>query len=128
MAPAKVLIIDDDADSITIYSLMLRHHGYTVIHAQDGETGLRMAFDTKPDLVVSELFLPEVAGGEVVTQLRKDQRTATTPLIVLDSIPNIGRSFADSLGEFRRLTKPCEPSRLLEEIELVLGRTLPLAG
>jgi CheY-like chemotaxis protein len=127
MAPATVLIIDSDADSIEIYSLLLRHHGYEVIHARDGETGLRLAFESNPDLVVSELFLPPVPGGEVVDQLRSDDRTAATPLIVLDSIPNFGHDVSRRLRGLSRLTKPCEPSRLLQEIERLLDQRATIA-
>ncbi len=124
MAPATVLLIDSDVDSIEIYSLLLRHHGYQVIHALDGTTGLRLAFESNPDVVVSELFLPPLQGGEVVDQLRSDDRTAATPLIVLDSIPNFTGELTRRHGELSRLTKPCEPSRLLREIErLLLERT-----
>jgi CheY-like chemotaxis protein len=122
MAPATVLLIDSDADSIAIYSLILRHHGYEVIHATDGETGLQLAFESLPDLVVSELFMPPVCGSDVVRRLRHDDRTADTPLIILDSIPTFARELMDTLGDFSRLTKPCEPSRLLQEIERLLDR------
>lgn len=120
MVPATVLLIDSDVDSIAIYSMLLRHHGYEVIHATDGEAGLRLAFEEKPDIVVSELFLPPLSGGDVVRQLRADGRTASTPLIVLDSIPSYAREISGVAEDFSRLTKPCEPSRLLQEIERVL--------
>jgi CheY-like chemotaxis protein len=126
MAPATVLLIDTDVDSIAIYSLILRHHGYDVIHATDAETGLQLAFESQPDVVVSELFLPRVRGGDVIQHLRNDDRTADTPLIVLDSIPTFARELTDSLGDLSRLTKPCEPSRLLQEIERLLERPVPV--
>jgi DNA-binding response OmpR family regulator len=126
MAPAKVLLIDTDADSITIYSLILQHHGYEVLQASDGETGLRLAIESRPDIVVSELFLPPLQAGEIVSRLQKDNRTARTPLIVLDSTPSIRDRLAGQEG-LRRLTKPCEPSRLLREIEQLLATAQPIA-
>ena len=120
MAPSTVLLIDSDTDSVTIYSLILRHHGYKVYHALDGATGLEMAFEMRPDVVISELFMPPVEGGSVLDRLRQDTRTAATPLIVLDSIPTFGWDRLESLGDLRRLTKPCEPSRLVQEVANVL--------
>jgi CheY-like chemotaxis protein len=127
MAPATVLIIDSDADSIAIYSMMLRHHGYDVVNARDADTGLRLAVERIPDLVVSDLFLPPLMGGDLINQLRSDFRTASIPLIVLDSIPTVARDLTTRYRDLSRLTKPCEPSRLLQEIERLLGRTLPIA-
>jgi DNA-binding response OmpR family regulator len=124
MASATILLIDTDADSLTIYSTLLRHHGYDVLHAADAETGLRLAVELRPDLVVSELFLPPLHRGEVVRRLRKDHRTAGTPVIVLDSIPKIARELLQNAG-VSRLSKPCKPSRLLEEVERLLDRPAP---
>ena len=128
MPSATVLLIDGDADSVAIYSLMLRHHGYEVIHAYDAETGLRLALESGPDLVVCDVFLPLMIVSDIVDQLRGDFRTADIPLIILDSVPNVTRQLAERHKHLSRLTKPCEPSRLLQEIERLLGRRLPLAN
>ncbi len=127
MAPATVLLIDSDPDSIAIYSMLLRHHGYSVIHAHDGETGLRMAIEARPDLVVSEVFVSRNRDGDLVNQLRRDDRTAETPLILLDSIPAFTRHRPERFRNLSRLTKPCEPSRLLQEVERLLDERLPVA-
>jgi chemosensory pili system protein ChpA (sensor histidine kinase/response regulator) len=126
MAPATVLLIDSDVDSITIYSLILQHHGYSVIHARDPENGLRMAVEEKPAVVVSELFLPPLRGLSLVDRLRSDDRIAQTPLIILDSIPEHAADMADAFASLNRLRKPCEPSRLLQEVQRVLEPPQPL--
>jgi DNA-binding response OmpR family regulator len=120
MAPATVLLIDSDVDSINIYSLILQHHGYSVIYASDPEVGLRMAVEAKPSVVISELFLPPMRGVSLLDRLRSDDRISQTPLIVLDSIPDHAADMADSLARLPRLRKPCEPSRLLQEVQRVL--------
>ncbi|MEX2582479.1 MAG: response regulator [Gemmatimonadota bacterium] len=127
MAAATVLLIDSDADSIAIYSMILQHHGFAVIHAHDPETGLRVALETRPDLVVSELFLPAVRGLSLFNRLRADQRVAETPVIVLDSILSTDSEFTEALGSLNRLKKPCEPSRLLLEVQRLLARPVTLA-
>lgn len=121
MAPS-ILLVDNDPDSIAIYSLILKHHGYDVLSARDGATGYRLAVDRRPSVVVSELYLPPVEGLSLHEQLRKNEGTASIPLILLDSIATFGVELGleDSLAA-TRLTKPCEPSRLLMEVEKLLN-------
>lgn len=123
MAPS-VLLIDSDADSITIYSLILQHHGYEVLAARDSESGFRMALDRRPDLVISEMFLPPLEGRPLVEKLRENEVTARTPMILLDSIASYGNEVGDFGSSAMRLTKPCEPSRLVVEVERMLNLEL----
>lgn len=122
MSPPTILLIDSDGDSVTVYSLILRHHGYNVIHAHDAEAGLRMAMESKPDVVISELFPPSLEGVTLLNQLQKDERTATAHLFVLDSVPPRPGKLDKGLTRVKRLRKPCEPSRLLQEVQRVLER------
>ncbi len=121
MAPSTVLLIDRDQDSLTIYSVILRHYGYEVVTVTDGATGLRLAVELDPDIVISELFLPLVQGHTVLEELRADDRTARKPLILLDSVPMLGEALMDGRAGTSRLTKPCTPSRLVEEVARMLG-------
>ncbi|MEX2571889.1 MAG: response regulator [Gemmatimonadota bacterium] len=120
MDSSTVLLIDSDDDSIAIYSLILRHHGYAVLMAHDPEAGLRMAFENRPQLVIAEVFLPSRGGMQLIDRIREDQRTAEIPVIILDSMPSFWEELPDSAGRLRRLTKPCEPSRLLAEVRRLL--------
>jgi CheY-like chemotaxis protein len=124
MLPATVLLIDRDQDSVEIYRLILEHHGYRVLHAPDGVAGVRIAVEEHPDVVISELFLPRIDGASVLDLLRRDVRTAAMPLILLDSIPTFAVDFEPDLADARRLTKPCEPSRLLREVQRLLKNEL----
>jgi len=125
MLPATVLLIDRDHDSVEIYRLILEHHGYRVLHATDGLHGVRIAVEEHPDVVISELFLPRIDGASVMDLLRRDDRTATMPLIILDSIPTFSVDFQPDVEDARRLTKPCEPSRLLREVRRILKDEFP---
>lgn len=123
MAPS-VLLIDSDADSITIYSLILQHHGYEVLAARDSESGFRMAIDRRPDLVISEMFLPPLGGRSLLEKLRENDVTNRTPMILLDSIGAYGNEISEFGVSAMRLTKPCEPSRLVFEVERMLNLEL----
>ena len=119
MRASTVLLIDDDCDSIAIYSLILRHHGFTVLEAFDSSTGLRLAEQHRPDLVVSETFLPGVEPKAYLELLHGSVLSRSIPIIMLDSTPALGRN-EGSFSARNRLTKPCEPSVLLEEVKRLL--------
>lgn len=120
MSPS-VLLVDNDPDSVTIYSLILRHHGYSVRVAHDGTSAFNIAVAEKPDLVISEVFLPDEEQGGFMRRFRSDSRLSHTPVIMLNSI----RTFEDPEpvgdSELLWLTKPCEPSRLLQAVKRVLS-------
>ena len=101
--------------------MILDHHGYRVLYALDGSSGVRLAQEAQPSLIVTELFLPRVDGSTVTDRLRSDPSTAEIPLSVLDSIPAVGTQLMSRLPGATRLTKPCEPSRLLQEVERMLS-------
>lgn len=126
MTSPKVLLIDRDPDSIKIYTLMLSHYGFAVFHAQDPENGYRLAIEAHPDVVVAELFFPHQQGGALLQRLLGHERIGKVPIIILDSAAAM-RHQAPAVKRLYHLTKPCEPSRLLHEIQRLLGRSPDLA-
>ena len=83
----KVLIVDDSRFLRVSNERALMRAGYDVISAADGEEGLRLAREQKPDLVVLDLMLPKISGLDVLRRLRADPLTAPTPVVVLSSLP-----------------------------------------
>ena len=121
MASSTVLLIDSDQDSLTIYSLILRHHGYDVVSARDVKTGLQLVANIEPAIVISELFIPFGKGQDVLQGLRSSDRIAGKPMILLDSVPMLGEKLMEGATTgMSRLTKPCTPSRLMEEVTRLL--------
>ena len=87
----KILIIEDSRLlRITTERTLLRA-GYEVITAVDGEQGLRLAVEAKPDLVVLDMMLPKLSGQEVLQQLRLNPSSTSTPVIVLTSLSESNR-------------------------------------
>lgn len=82
----KVLIVDDSRFLRLSNERALTLAGYQVISAADGEEGLRMASEHKPDLVVLDLMLPKLPGLEVLRKLRSDPETASIPVMVISSL------------------------------------------
>ena len=123
----KILIVDDSRLLRTANERMLVKAGYEVITASDGEEGLRLALESKPDLVLLDMMLPKLSGQEVLRQLRANPSSASTPVIVLTSLPESNRE--KLLGEgaslyfeksLLRLENGSGP--LLDAIETLLAR------
>ncbi|CAN5786129.1 response regulator [soil metagenome] len=113
-----VLLVDRDPDSLTIYSLILEHHGYRVLLAQNGEEAFRIAAAQRPDVVVTELHIPGIEGQTLSEYLKRDSRTAGVPILAVTSFPvSSGRHESGLAVCDGYLAKPCAPSRLLVEVE-----------
>lgn len=87
----KILIIEDSRLLRTTTERMLIRAGYEVITAADGEEGLRLALENKPDLVILDMMLPKLSGPEVLQRLRLNASSKSTPVIVLTSLSESNR-------------------------------------
>jgi len=83
----NVLIVEDSRFLRISNERALQKAGYDVITAADGEEGLRLAIERKPDLVILDLMLPKLPGYEVLRELRKRPETAATPVMIVSSLP-----------------------------------------
>ncbi len=83
MAKERVLLIDDDEDISRLVENYLSAEGYTVLRAKTGEAGISMARSERPDLIILDLMLPGLDGLDVCRILKRDQATATIPIIML---------------------------------------------
>jgi DNA-binding response OmpR family regulator len=124
----KILIIEDSRLLRTTTERMLVKAGYKVITAIDGEQGLRLAVESKPDLVLLDMMLPKLSGQEVLQQLRLNPSLTSTPVIVLTSLSESNRqkllSEGASLYFEKSLVGVDNGSRLLlDAMEKLLART-----
>ena len=86
----KILFIEDESALQKNFGEILSQEGYEMISALDGEIGLRLAKDKKPDLILLDLVLPKIHGFEVLKQLKTDKETKDIPVIVLTNLEGIG--------------------------------------
>ena len=82
----RILMIDDSRMIRLVHERALANAGYEVIGASDGEDGLRMAHEWKPDLIVLDLLLPKLAGQDVLRCLKQDLETRDIPVVVLTGL------------------------------------------
>ena len=83
MSKKKVLIIDDNPVIIKMNETLLKTNGYDVISAMDGLSGLKMAQEEMPDIILLDIILPEMHGFEVCKKLKADPKTADIPIILV---------------------------------------------
>jgi twitching motility two-component system response regulator PilH len=83
----NILIVEDSRFLRIANERALVGAGYNVITADDGEAGLRLARERKPDLVILDLMLPKLPGREVLRELRTHPETAAIPVMIVSSLP-----------------------------------------
>ena len=123
MAEHTILIIDDDIDLVEILRITLENSGYRVIDAQTGERGLDLARQQDPDLILLDVMMGKVDEGfQVAYQLRSDEGTAQTPILMLTAVttqtgfhfdPAKDQEFLP-VNEF--IEKPVSPRNLVDMI------------
>lgn len=121
-----VLLVDDSAETRNMYAVRLRGEGYDVLEAADGEAGIRVASENRPDLIFMNMALPELDGWTAIALLKQNDRTAGIPIVALTGFDEqAARARAEEVGSDGFIGKPCEPSRLLEEVQRRLAPAEP---
>jgi DNA-binding response OmpR family regulator len=120
----QILIIEDERQIITVLRGYLERAGYRVLAAHDGEEGLFLARNRRPDLVILDLMLPKLDGLEVCRALRRDPQTEGVPIIMLTArVEEMDRVLGLELGADDYVTKPFSPREMVARVKAVLRRT-----
>jgi two-component system phosphate regulon response regulator PhoB len=123
VAPARVLIVDDDPDIRALVTYRLTASGYDVIAADDGEAGLAAARQHAPDLVLVDWMMPRLTGVELCTRLRADPATAGIPVVLLTArTDDVAMRGGREAGIDEYITKPFSPRELAARVDEILSR------
>jgi DNA-binding response OmpR family regulator len=115
-----ILIIEDDENTAALITVYFEGEGFKTVKTGNGRTGLALAKQHEPDLVILDLMLPEVDGWEVCRQLR---RRSNVPIIMLTARgEELDRVSGLSLGADDYVVKPFSPRELVERVKAVLRR------
>lgn len=122
MQPKTVLLVEDNEDNRIVYATVLKHFGYRVLEARDGQEGVRLAREEHPDIVLMDISIPLLDGWHATAQLKASPETASIPVVALTAhaLPE-DREKAYAVGCDGYLAKPCEPSRVLSEVRRLAG-------
>ncbi len=120
----KILVVDDELESLKLIGLMLQRRGYEIAAARSGQQALEKAIAESPDLVLLDVMMPDMDGFEVCRRLRADPITADLPIIMFTAKTMVDDKVAGfQAGADDYLTKPVHPEELASRIEAVLLRT-----
>lgn len=122
----NILLVEDNEMNHEMLSRRLRRRGFTVRIAVDGASGLRMACEEVPDLVLMDMSLPDIDGLEVTRRLKADSRTRHVPIIVLTARAMADdRESAFAAGADDYDIKPVDIDRLLGKMRAQLEKGAP---
>ncbi len=119
-APARILVVEDEADIASVVLDYLRHAGYAAEHIADGRTALARIREAPPDLTLLDIMLPGLDGLEVLRQVR---RTLHSPVIMLTArVEEVDRLIGLELGADDYICKPFSPREVVARVKAVLRR------
>lgn len=120
----KILIIDDDIDTLKLVGLMLERQGFKIAVASNGTLGISRASAERPDLILLDVMMPDLDGYEVTRRLRSDPALAHIPIIMFTAKTMVDDKVAGfEAGVDDYLTKPTHPAELTAHVKAVLARS-----
>jgi CheY-like chemotaxis protein len=125
-APSKVLVVDDDPEIVTFLSTLLELEGIESSVATSAAAALEQLQQTRPDLVLLDIAMPDRDGIDLCKELKSDPRTAEVPVFVVSARPGkdvVERALAAGAEEFIR--KPFENAELISRIRVRLSSASP---
>jgi DNA-binding response OmpR family regulator len=117
-----VLVVDDEPMARTLLRLMLVRAGFEVVEAEDGFDALDKVNQKPPDLMILDVMMPGMDGFAVCETIRKDDRTATLPIIMLSAktdTESVNRGLRAGANKY--LTKPVSPEDLTRHVRDTLN-------
>ena len=130
MNKKTILIADDNRHDLSALQKELEEAGFSVITADNGKEARQLACQNKPDLIILDVFMPDMSGGLVRLNLKEDSATSDIPVVFLsclfceEEIAGQDIMFGDS----PRLSKPCDMDKLLETIRKEIGKSPASVG
>ena len=120
----KILIVDDDVDTLRLVGIMLQRQGYQISAASNGQMGFSKAVEEKPDLILLDVMMPDMDGYEVSRRLRQNPATAKIPILMFTAKAQLDdkvTGFESGADDY--LTKPTHPSELQTHVKALLARS-----
>jgi CheY-like chemotaxis protein len=117
----KILVVDDSDDTREMMAKLLELEAFTVVTAEDGRAGLNMADIELPDLIITDINMPNMNGLDMIRQLRRRPRFGGIPIMAITAYGNGVAKEALEAGADRAATKPVQFNTLVIEIRELLS-------
>ena len=120
-----ILIVDDEPNIVQLVRITLEESRVRILEAADGTTALDRALALRPDLILLDVYLPDLSGLEVCRRLKDDETLTRTKIVMLTAAAqadDVARGLAAGADQY--LTKPFSPVRLLSLVELLMPHTV----
>jgi len=117
----RILIIDDDQEITESMRLTLEMRGYEVFNATDGNQGLLMTEQKKPDLIILDMMMPKRSGFLVLENLRRSLPIPIRVIMITANEGNRHKAYAETLGVDDYIRKPFPMDRLLASVKRLIG-------
>ncbi len=123
MAKKTILVVDDEKDLLDLIEYNLQKEGFKVLKAENGEKGIEIAKENKPDLVLLDIMMPKMDGLEAVELMRKDDDLKRIPIIFLTARSDEKTEIEGlNKGGDDYITKPISTTKLVSRIKAVMRR------
>jgi len=119
----KILIVDDNIDTVELLRKRFRAEGYDTDEAYDGEDGLKKVRDYEPDLIILDVMMPKIGGYEVCRKLKRDENTKHIPILMLTAkgrVPDKVKGL--NVGAEGYITKPFDFKEVLARVRSLLAQ------
>ncbi|MBK8806732.1 MAG: response regulator [Bacteroidales bacterium] len=114
----KILVVDDSSSNILLIQNFLEDEGFEVVTALDGKAALEQVKNTKPDVILLDLMMPEIDGMQVMEKLKQDNKTKNIPIIFISASKDrdIQQKAIDE-GAHAFISKPLDFDLILRELD-----------
>ena len=120
-SPKKILIVEDEQETLTHISNILKRANYEVVPTSKGKEALELARSNKPDLIILDVMLPDMEGSEIAAALSSDPSTDCIPIIFLTGIiTKQEESLVKRTGRHYLMAKPTTGRELFELVKRIL--------
>lgn len=122
MVPRKILLVDDSETVLMMEQMILKKDRYQLITAKNGKEGVQKALETRPDLILMDVVMPEMNGFEAVRCLRQQAATQSVPIVMVTTKAEAeSMEIGYEIGCSDYVAKPIDSTELLTKVRSILG-------